>query len=231
MGSFTQRSALNIMRALFPLNNTAQNNITATNAAGTEFRIYNNFTGAGSQWGIYATGTKVIHQCHLVAGTTVATGQSIGASGLTDTNFQTSAELGNISSTTTAGGTMSYPTNTGTTYNGYTGKSMGTTGSANHTWTGWTIADPAAGALPSAVSTGQIGFPTLGTGSVQQNIYGFVICAIASEAATATAQNILSANAGGAPVIVAYGDLSNARALTAGDTPVFAAGAITITLD
>jgi hypothetical protein len=243
MGSFTAGAATMIMRALFPSSTTSNFPIqvsltgatTATTAA--SFRIYNNHTAAGSQWGIFCgSATNVLHTCHLVVGTTNASGNpSIGGNGLTDANFTTNPAIGGIGGTTTAGGTMSYPWDATASYVDYRGKTMVTSGGTTHTWTGWALTETSN--KGQAVSASQIGFPALGTSSTAQNVFGFVITSQGATAGTDVASppvsgaSLVATNAGGAPMILAYGDLSNGRQLTTGDTPVFATGAITITLE
>lgn len=230
MGSFTSATATVIMQAIFPASTTTLVPLSGGSAAVSAFKIYNN-SDTASQIGIRAIGSNIIHTCHLVVGTTSASGNpSIGVNGLTDANFPSgTAARGGITGTTVAGGTVTYPINNTSSYVDYTGKAMVASGGTTHTWTGWTVSE--ASAKGQAVSALQIGFPTLGTNSTTQNVYGFVITAQGTDAATNAAGFLIAAPTTPAPLIIAYGDLSNGRQVSTGDTPVFAAGAITITLD
>jgi hypothetical protein len=242
MGSFTSGAATMIMRALFPSTTTSlapiQANLSSVTTATTaaSFRIYNSHTAAVGQFGIYCSNAiNVLHTCHLVVGATNAQNNpSIGTNGLTDANFTANPATGGITGSTVAGGTMSYPYDATASYVDYRGKTMVSSGGTTHTWTGWALTETSN--KGQAVSTNQIGFPVLGTNSTAQNVYGFVITAQGASAGTDVASPpsggaTLATNGGGAPMILAYGDLSNGRQLTAGDTPVFAHNAITITLD
>ena len=251
MGSFTSLSATQIMRAIFPEAITGTGApgagtglipFSATTVSPSAFRIYNGHVATAGQMGIYCGNTSnVIHTCHLVKGTSDAssnpsTSDAGGLGNLRDANFASAsgaAAVGTISgSFATVGGTANYVT-VGGGYVSYTGVSMRSAGGTTHSWTGWALTETSA--KGQAVSAGQIGFPALGASSTAQDIYGFVICAQAAAADGVPTPNstttILASNTGGAPVIVAYGDLSTGRRLTTGDTPVFATGAITITLE
>ncbi len=233
MGSFTSGAATMIMRALFPTSTTAFTAISATNINAAGFRIYNNVTATAAQFGIYnATGaSNVIHSCNLVVGTNSASTNPSTASGpMTDANFTSpaNAALGGITGTTSVAGTLSYPVVAN--YIGYTGMVMVASGGTTHTWQGWSLSETAN--KGQAVSNLQIGFPALAAGSNPVDVYGFVISAHStSNIAPHSASQLISANTSNMPVVIAYGDLSTGRRLTAGDTPVFADQAITITLE
>lgn len=243
MGSFTASASSIIMNSLFRNVPTPGSGVdlvpltaTATTAAG--YKIYNSVTGTASQVGIYcATGASTVpHVIDLVLGSTGTNGTSISpGNGLLDANFTlATASVGGISGTTTAGGTVTYPTGTG--YTGYTGMVHVNTGGTTHTWQGWTLsAEVTSGTakVAQAVQKLQIGFPTSQSGSSTVIVHGFVLSSrTATNAATASSTQLLaSASTSAMPLIVAYGDLSTIRTVSAGDTPVFADGAITVTLD
>lgn len=228
MGSFTSLTATQIMRAIFPTSTSSHTALTTSNTTPSGYKIYNSHTGAASQIGLYSAGSAVVHSCNLVLGTNSAQTNPQGST-MTDSNFTTSPAVGGITGSTTQAGSLSYPV-TGS-YVGYTGMVMVATGTTgNHTWTGWTLSETSN--KGQAVSASQIGFPGLGAGSQPQNVYGFVISAhSATSVAPNSASQLVSSNGGGTPVVIAYGDLSSGRQLTQGDTPVFADGAITITLE
>jgi uncharacterized membrane protein len=233
MGSFTSNVALQIMRAVFPSSTTALAPITATTTTAANFRIYNSHVAAGSQWGIFSAGANVVHTCHLVFGSVAATGANIAANNLNDSNFQGTPSLGTISgSFANVGGNCSFGTGAAGNYFGYTGKAMVASGGTTHTWQGWSLSETSS--KGQAQSNLQIGFPALGATSGAMSVYGFVITAQGTDAApsaTNPASQLVASNNGGAPLIIAYGDLSASRLLNEGDTPVFATQAITITLE
>jgi len=230
MGSFTSLTATQIMRAIFPTSTTSHTAITTPTTALSGYKIYNSSTAA-NQIGLYSLAGAVVHSCNLVLGTSGAQSNPQGSI-MTDANFITSPQLGGITGNTGTAGNLSYPIiSGGSPYVGYTGMAMVTSGgTGTHTWTGWTLSETSN--KGQAVSANQIGFPVLGAGSAAQNVFGFVISAHASTSVPPnSASQLLSSNGGGTPVVIAYGDLSSGRQLTAGDTPVFADGAITITLE
>lgn len=241
MGSFTASASRIIMNALFREGTGGINlvPITATQVDATGYKIYNSVTATASQIGIYcATGAATVpHVIDLVLGSTGANGTSITAGqGLTDGNFPSNtANVGGITGSGFGGATMSYPTGAG--YTDYTGKvHLASAGAGTHTWTGWTLSsDNVVGTakVAQAVQKNQIGFPTSRAGSTGVIVHGFVLSSrTATDAATASGSQLLaSASTSNMPLIVAYGDLSTIRTVSAGDTPVFADGAITITLD
>jgi hypothetical protein len=234
MGSFTSATARILMDAIFPATPTSLDTLSAAGTVAS-YRIYNNSDTANAV-GIRMTGagTKVIHSCHLVVGSVTVNGNAPGT-GLTDTNFASgasnaSARVGTISGTTTPTGqganTVTYPTQA--QYGGYTGKVMVAAAAGSHDWRGWTITENAG--KGEAVSNGPIAFPQSSTGTC--TVWGFVIAGQAADAQPASATTLIAAPTNTtAPLIIAYGDLSSSRSLSAQDTPVFASGAITITLD
>lgn len=232
MGSFTSLAATQIMRALFPTATTSHTPLTATNTTPAGFRIYNNVSGTASQLGILSAGANVIHSCNLVLGATSASSNPPTSGGpMTDANFASPAVVagGGITGSTSVAGSLSYPTVAGG-YVDYTGMVMVASGGTTHTWQGWSLSEAAN--KGQAQSNLQIGFPALGAGSTPQNVYGFVISAHSTtNAAPTSSTQLIAATTSGMPVVIAFGDLSNGRQLTAGDTPVFATGAITITLE
>lgn len=230
MGSFTSGVAQQIMNALFPANTTSLVPFTATSTNVNLFRIYNN-TDAASQIGIRAVGANVVHTCHLIVGTTTATGQSV-VTGLTDACFTSSVARGSITTSgSPSAGTVTFPATGSGNYNGYTGKAMVGSAVGNHSWLGWTLSEDTTNNKGRAVSNGQIAFPTLANPSASQNVWGFCITAQGTDAVPNAAGFLIAAPTTPAPLIVAFGDLSNARAVGQDDTPVFATGAITITLE
>jgi hypothetical protein len=234
MGSFTSATARILMDAIFPANPTSLDILTTAGTVAS-YRIYNNSDTAGAV-GLRMTGagTKVVHSCHLVVGSVLVNGNAPGT-GLTDTNFpsgttNSSARVGTIGGTTTPTGqganTVTYPTQV--QYGGYTGKVMVGAAAGSHDWRGWSINETSG--KGEAVSSGPIAFPQSTTGSC--TVWGFVIAGQAADAQPATATTLIAAPTNTtAPLIIAYGDLSSSRSIGAQDTPVFASGAITITLD
>ena len=241
MGSFTAGTATVVMKAIFPTTTTTLVPINATTTAVSGFKIYNNqIGGASGQIGIlaYASATGVVHRIDLITGSIVA--NAANPTPMTDSNFATTPNLGTINGALTVQGTLAYcsPTGVGTpakNYIGYTGKLMSAnpgTPVAAHTWTGWTITDGTASLQPKAVNSGQIAFPTLGSLSVAQTVYGFAISACtATELAPTSNSALIATNASGMPAVIAYGDLSTSRGIAETDTPVFTDGAIQITLE
>jgi len=241
MGSFTSATATLIMKALFPGDASIPTNgslvpITASSTQNTAYKIYNS-NGSAGQIGIFCSSSaNVYHACHLIKGSNDASSNPT-PNGMTDSNFTTNTALGGISGSAGNAGNLSWPQDLASNYKDYKGRSMvasSPTPSGNHTWIGWALSET--GNKGQAISTGQIGFPTLATTAGPTDIWGFCITAQgtsagADVAAPVSGSNLVSANSSGAPIIVAYGDLSSARRLTAGDTPVFATGAITITLE
>lgn len=232
MGSFTSNVAFQLMRAIFPATTTTLTPLTATNTSAAGFRVYNNVSGTAGQFGILSAGANVVHSCNLVLGANSASANPSTTSGpMTDANFTSPASVagGGITGSTSVAGALSYPTVAGG-YVDYTGKVMVASGGTTHTWTGWTLSETSN--KGQAVSALQIGFPALGTGSTAQNVYGFVISAHSTtDVAPNSSSQLVAATTSAMPVVIAFGDLSNGRQLTAGDTPVFATGAITITLE
>lgn len=231
MGSFTSGVAQQIMNALFPATTSTLVPFTATTTNVNAFRIYNN-TDSASQVGIRAVGSNVIHTCHLIIGFNAAGAVSTP---IGDGCFTANPNRGSIAlSGTPSCGSPSWP---GAGYVNYTGKAMVATGAGNHTWLGWNLSEDTTNNKGRAVSNGQIAFPTLGAGSSTQNVWGFCITAQGTDAAVNTPGGVgatgflIAAPTTPAPLIVAYGDLSTARAVSADDTPVFANQAITITLE
>ena len=237
MGSFTAGTATVVMKAIFPtLNNTLVPLATSTTAV-SGFKIYNSTSNTAGQIGILSQVTNVVHRIDLITGSLVAASGAVPTA-MTDVNFATTPAAGTISGTLTIQGTLAYchPTaGVGTpakNYTGYTGKLMGTGAPAAHQWTGWTITDGTGSTQPKAVNTGQIAFPTLGSSSVAQTVYGFAISACTTtESAPASNSTLIAATTSGMPVVIAYGDLSTARGIAETDTPVFTDQAIQITLE
>ncbi len=236
MGSFTAGTATVVMKAIFPTLNNTLLPMTASTTAVTGFKIYNNIIGTANQIGILSQGVNVVHRIDLITGSTVATG-SAPPTALTDLNFANNPAVGTITTASPSGnqGTLAYCHQTGVSnlnYFGYVGRLMGTASVPAHTWTGWTITDGTASALPKAINSGQIAFPTLGASSVTHTVYGFAISACTStEVAPSSNSALLAANSSGMPVVIAYGDLSASRNIAVTDTPVFTDGAIQITLE
>jgi len=231
MGSFTSNVAFQLMRAIFPASTTALTAISATNTNAAGFRIYNNVTATAGQFGILnaAGQAPVLHSCNLVLGANSALNNPSGST-MTDANFTTNPQGGGISSNTAQAGNLSYPITGNGNYVDYTGMVMVASGGTTHTWQGWNLSETAN--KGQAQSKLQIGFPALGQGSGPQNVYGFVISAHAtSNVAPNSSSQLIAPTTSLMPVVIAYGDLSSGRQLTQGDTPVFADGAITVTLE
>jgi hypothetical protein len=223
MGSLTTSASSQVLRALFP-QTTTSNSSGALSTNQAAFRIYTTATGAG-QSGVFSASANVIHQMTLILGTNPAVGNPAPAIPLTDANVlaNTLVTTGGISA-----GTINFANNAlYSPTSGSVGASVAmNTGSG---WTGWTL--DLDGSKARARNNGSITFPQLATGSV--NVWGWCISALATAANTPVNPQTSTQLHPVADTlsIIAYGDLSFARQVSAGDTPSFTGSALVITLD
>ena len=232
MGSFTSLGARQVITALFPAGVTTVISGAITNI--NALRIYT--TDASSNTvGVFAhTGSTsgVRHRMDLLqAGGTG--GAAINSNtGLVDARFGANALNGNHAQT---GAAINFAN-----YTNYEGMSMVATTQGNHGWLGWTLVGPQTDGEFKVTNNGPIAFPSCGTNP--NTVCGFVLSAAGTSAGaaadsdgtsgtTSSATQLLGSYSGSnGTVMFAYGDLSSFRTISKGDTPVFTAQAISITL-
>lgn len=236
MGSFTTNASKTIMDALFPTSTSSHVPANSTSSTDmTVYKIYNQGYGANTgvpYVGIYcATTGAVKHRIDLIVGSNTAGNTSPGSGVLTDANF-----AGDTLTTTGSptAGTLYFPYGTSTPnyYPGYTGVLQGDLTITNNLWTGWTLTTTSA--KGQAANNAQIAFPAMTAGVANSGVtaWGFCIsAATATSSACASNTTLRSVTANANPIILAYGDLSQSRSISGGDTPVFTSGSIVITLE
>ena len=231
MGSFTSLGARQVITALFPLGVTTVNSGTITNI--NALRIYTTDTTINSV-GVFAhagSGSGVRHRMDLLqAGGNGGTGIS---QGLVDARFGANALNGSHAQTNTA---INFAN-----YTNYQGMSMVASAQSNHGWLGWNLIGEQPDGEFKVTNNGPIAFPSCG--ATPNTVCGFVLSAAGTSTGTAanavegtsgttsSATQLLASYSGAnGTVMFAYGDLSSFRTISNGDTPVFTAQAISITL-
>ena len=252
MGSFTTAVSRKLLSALFPNNGATPTSLTTSNLAGaSNLRIYNIATDAAGNVGIFCSDSTssaaMRHGIHLIKGVGATAGTASGS--LTDANFTVSGFTGGVGTGITA---LQIPNSiVSGEYGGYAMQVMSAPAAANgaYTWKGWTLDSSA----NKVWNEGQITFPQSTSSSANPIIIGFLITGDVGATPTLSTATNGSATSGwvssawsaanlSGTAVIAYGDLSNYRAIQLNDTPIFTGGsapgvtpavngAIQITLD